>query len=124
MSFPDKYKYNKDHTWVEESNNKVTLGVIQKSIDMAGEIVFVNLSKVGDVLEIGKPYVSLESVKASVELKSPVKGRVVEVNEKVFDNPDLLNKDSFKNYIAIVKTEKVEDLLDSKKAQEYYGGKK
>ena len=122
MSFPKDLKYSKDHTWVLEEKETITLGVIQDSIEKAGDIVFVNLPKEGEKLKIGSAYLSIESVKASVELKSPVSGEVIEVNGEVFDDPELLNKDSFKNWIVKVKIEDKEELLDFKQAEKHYGG--
>lgn len=120
MTFPEELMYNKNHTWVEKKNGKVRLGMIKKSVDKADQLIFINLPDIGKQLEIKDIYVSVESVKWSGHLESPVKGKVVNVNEELFDEPELINEDPYKNWIVEVEIEEYGDLISAEEAEKEY----
>ncbi len=122
-NLPDDLLYNKDYCWVRVEGETATLGVIKPAADKVKEFVFIKLPKKGQKLSRGDTYVTLEALKWSGHLSSPVSGEVIEVHEELFDNPTVINKDPYeKGWIATVKLEKpeeTEELLDSSQAEEW-----
>ena len=94
MSYPANYKYTKEHEWVEVDGAKGTVGITDYAQSSLGDIVFVDLPKVGDTLEAHKIFGSVESVKAVSDLYSPVSGTVTAVNEDLKDAPEKINADA------------------------------
>jgi glycine cleavage system H protein len=94
MSYPADYKYTKEHEWVSVDGTKGTVGITDYAQNSLGDIVFVDLPKVGDKVEAGKIFGSVESVKAVSDLYSPVTGEVVEVNEELKEAPEKINADA------------------------------
>ena len=87
-----------------------------------GNIVYVDMPEVDDDIEINEDFGAIESVKAASDLKSPVSGKVIEVNEALEDEPGLLNKDAFENWIIKVEltdTSELKDLMDAKAYEEF-----
>jgi glycine cleavage system H protein len=93
MSFniPDNYLYTKDHEWALIENKIATIGITEFAKDQLGEVVYVDLPKVGDKLTQHQTFGVVESVKAVSDLFSPLTGSVVEVNSKLLDDPNDLN---------------------------------
>lgn len=94
MSYPANYKYTKEHEWIEIIGTKGTVGITDYAQNSLGDIVFVDLPKVGDTLEAHKIFGSVESVKAVSDLYSPVSGTVTAVNEELKDAPEKINADA------------------------------
>ncbi len=94
MSYPANYKYTKEHEWISADGSKGTVGITDYAQNSLGDIVFVDLPKVGDPLEAGKIFGSVESVKAVSDLYSPVSGTVTEINEALKDAPEKINADA------------------------------
>jgi glycine cleavage system H protein len=94
MSYPADYKYTKEHEWVSVDGTKGSVGITDYAQNSLGDIVFVDLPKVGDKVEAGKIFGSVESVKAVSDLYSPVTGEVVEVNEELKEAPEKINADA------------------------------
>jgi glycine cleavage system H protein len=94
MSYPANYKYTKEHEWIEVDGAKGTVGITDYAQNSLGDIVFVDLPKVGDTLEAHKIFGSVESVKAVSDLYSPVSGTVTAVNEELKDAPEKINADA------------------------------
>jgi glycine cleavage system H protein len=94
MSYPANYKYTKEHEWIDVDGAKGTVGITDYAQNSLGDIVFVDLPKVGDKLEAGKIFGSVESVKAVSDLYSPVSGTVTEINEALKDAPEKINQDA------------------------------
>ncbi len=82
------------HEWIEVNDTVATVGLEQKAVDEIGEIVFVELPKIGAQVQEGDEICVLESTKAAIDLYSPLSGTVVEVNETLKDSVSLLNSDS------------------------------
>ena len=94
MTYPANYKYTKEHEWIDVDGAKGTVGITDYAQNSLGDIVFVDLPKVGDTLEAGKIFGSVESVKAVSDLYSPVSGTVTAVNEELKDAPEKINADA------------------------------
>jgi glycine cleavage system H protein len=94
MSYPANYKYTKEHEWIAVDGTKGIVGITDYAQNSLGDIVFVDLPKVGDTLEAHKIFGSVESVKAVSDLYSPVSGTVTAVNEELKDAPEKINADA------------------------------
>jgi glycine cleavage system H protein len=86
-------KYTPDHEWLLIENDSATVGITQFAQEQLGDLVFVELPKPGTVLQPGGVAAVVESVKAASEVYAPVGGEVVEVNQRVSDDPTLVNSD-------------------------------
>lgn len=102
---PDNLFYTKSHEWVrEEKDGTATIGVTDHAQEAMGDMVFVDLPKVGAKLKERGECGVLESVKSASDFYSPIAGEVVEVNEKLSSSPDLVNKEPYgKGWIARIK---------------------
>ena len=94
MAYPANYKYTKEHEWISVDGTAGAVGITDYAQSSLGDIVFVDLPKVGDTLEAGKIFGSVESVKAVSDLYSPVAGTVTAVNEELKDAPEKINEDA------------------------------
>ena len=92
---PADLKYTKDHEWVRVSGNRAVVGITHHAERQMGDVVYVELPKVGDQFEAEGALGSVESVKAVSEVFSPLTGKVVKVNEELTDSPELLNEDPY-----------------------------
>jgi glycine cleavage system H protein len=92
MAYPETYRYTREHEWIEVGAGKI--GITDYAQNSLGDIVFVDLPKVGSTIEKGKVFGSVESVKAVSDLYSPVTGTVLEVNEELATAPEKINTDA------------------------------
>lgn len=92
MNVPADLKYSEEHEWAKVEGNRVTVGITDFAQHELGDIVFVELPAVGDSLEFGEPFGSVESVKTVSELYAPVSGKVVAINEALVDAPEKVNE--------------------------------
>ena len=89
---PENLKYLSSHEWVKlEDDGSVTVGISDHAQDLLGDIVFVELPEVGQELRAEEEAAVVESVKAASDIFSPIGGKVTEINEKLLDEPDLVN---------------------------------
>jgi glycine cleavage system H protein len=93
MPVPNDRKYSETHEWFKVNGNTVTVGITQFAADELTDITFVDLPKVGTQITAGGQFGEVESVKATSELNSAVSGKVTAVNERLADEPGLLNSD-------------------------------
>ncbi len=93
MSYPSQYKYTKEHEWVNVVEDIATIGVTSFAQQQLGEVVFVELPEVGQVVDAGDEVGTIEAVKAVGELYIPLSGEVTETNQVVVEDPALLNDD-------------------------------
>lgn len=93
MSYPEDLRYTKEHEWVRITGDVGTIGITDHAQKELGDIVYVDLPKVGAHIEQGKSLGSVESVKAVSDIYSPVSGEVTEVNETLAQAPEKLNQD-------------------------------
>jgi glycine cleavage system H protein len=91
MAYPAEYKYTKEHEWLAIDGTTGTIGITHHAQNSLGDIVFVELPKVGDALTSGKSFGTVESVKAVSDLYAPVSGTVTAVNEELATAPEKVN---------------------------------
>ena len=95
MSVPEELQYTKSHEWVRTEGDTATIGITDHAQDELGDVVFVELPKVGTAFDAGDSFGTVESVKAVSDLYTPVGGEVVEVNETLNDQPEKINEDPY-----------------------------
>lgn len=102
--YPENYRYTKEHEWVHVEGGVATVGITDHAQKELGDIVYVELPKVGASVEQGKSFAVVESVKAASEIFAPIAGEVLEVNEALTGAPETLNADPHgKGWIARIK---------------------
>jgi glycine cleavage system H protein len=94
MPYPTDFKYTKEHEWIKAEGKNATIGITSYAQDSLGDIVFVDLPKVGADMSAGKVFGSVESVKAVSDLYAPASGTVTEVNAELATAPETINKDA------------------------------
>ena len=93
---PRNLKFTKTHEWAGmDDNGVVTVGISEYAVNQLGDVVFIELPSVGDQVKQQSAFGAIESVKAAVELNSPVSGKVVEINEDITENFDPLSQDTY-----------------------------
>ena len=95
MPYPQDLKYTKEHEWMRLAGKIATVGITQFAQEQLGDVVYVELPKVGDKVKRGQPFGVVESTKAVSELFAPVDGTVTEVNQPLTDSPETLNTDPY-----------------------------
>ena len=98
----DGLYYSESHEFVKVDGTTGYIGITDYAQQQLGNVVYVDMPEVDDVLEAGEEFGAVESVKAASDLISPVSGTVLEVNEALEDHPELLNQDAFANWIIKV----------------------
>jgi glycine cleavage system H protein len=94
MAYPADYKYTKEHEWIKSDGKNATIGITHYAQESLGDIVFVDLPKVGTEIAAGKTFGTVESVKAVSDLYAPTSGTVTEVNGELATAPEKVNKDA------------------------------
>jgi glycine cleavage system H protein len=124
-SYPENFHYTKEHEWVRVEGDTGIVGITDHAQHELGDIVYVDLPKVGTELEKGKTLGSVESVKAVSDIYSPVSGEVAEINEKLATTPELLNADAHGEAwlvkIKLKAPDQIKDLLSAADYQKYIG---
>lgn len=92
---PENLHYSKDHEWVSVNDGVATIGITDYAQHSLGDVVYVDLPRVGDSFETHEAIGSVESVKAVSEVFTPVAGEIVEVNEALNDSPEVVNSDPY-----------------------------
>lgn len=114
---PDDLRYSSDDEWIREEEGRVEIGITDFAQDQLGDIVFVELPKVGSAITKGDPFGVIESVKAVSDLFAPVSGSVVAVNEELEEHPEVVNADCYQIgwLVAIedVADDDLKELLDA-----------
>jgi glycine cleavage system H protein len=120
---PEDLGYTKDHEWVRVRGDQATIGITDHAQNQLGDVVYVELPKVGDKFEITEPFGSVESVKAVSEVYMPLTGSVVEVNESLNDAPEMVNSDPYGDgWMIVIKMDnpaQVDGLLNSAEYEDY-----
>lgn len=99
----ENLRYADSHEWVSLDGEVATVGITDYAQHALGNIVYVDMPEVGDVVNAGEEFGAVESVKAASDLISPISGEVIEINEALEDAPELLNQDAFANWIMKVR---------------------
>ena len=109
--------YAESHEYVRVEGEYGYIGITDYALDQLGNVVYVDMPEVDDEVTAGEEFGAVESVKAASDLFSPVSGTVVEVNEALEDEPELINKDAFANWIIKVELadkSELDNLMDAK----------
>ena len=99
MAYPADYRYTREHEWIDADGK---IGITDYAQNSLGDIVFVDLPKIGSTIEKGKTFGSVESVKAVSDLYAPVTGTVLEVNQELATAPEKINTDAHNAWILKV----------------------
>ncbi len=121
LEYPEDLRYLDSHEYVRLEGEIATIGITEFAIDQLGDIVFLELPDVGDAIEIGDTFGTIESVKAVEELVSPVSGTVIDRNEGLIANPESITEDPYgEGWLLKVRLENPDDELeDTLSADEY-----
>lgn len=125
MKYPEDLRYTKEHEWVRVEGDIGTVGITHHAQHELGDIVYVDLPKVGARLEQGKSLGSVESVKAVSDIYSPVSGEVIEMNESLGQTPEQLNQDphgaAWLVKVKMSAADEINKLLSAADYQKYVG---
>jgi glycine cleavage system H protein len=99
MAYPAGYRYTKEHEWIEVEGTIGTVGITDYAQNSLGDIVFVELPKIGQSVEAGTVFGSVESVKAVSDLYAPLTGTVTAINEELTGAPEKVNTDANTTWI-------------------------
>jgi glycine cleavage system H protein len=119
MAYPETYKYAKSHEWLLLEGETATIGITDYAQSSLGDIVFVELPRIGQEIEVGSTFGSVESVKAVSDLYSPVTGSVTAINEALNDAPDTLNSDANATWIIKLAVKSADEASSLLSAEDY-----
>ncbi len=126
--YPENFRYTKEHEWVHVEGDSATIGITDHAQHELGDIVYVDLPKVGAHLEQGKTLGSVESVKAVSDVYAPVSGEVTEINATLADAPEKLNEDphgaAWLIKLKLGNSAEVQNLMTAAEYQTYVGAEK
>ena len=125
MDFPEDLKYSKEHEWVKVDGGTVIIGITAHAQDELGDVVYVEAPEGGSSVDASSTFGVVESVKAVSDLYAPVSGKVIEVNSRLEEEPELINTDPY-NEAWIIKVEmtdssELDALLTSEEYSSYVG---
>lgn len=116
MNFPENLKYTNEHEWIRVEGDIAYVGITDYAQEQLGDIVFVDVPTVGETLEAGETFGTIEVVKTISDLFLPIAGQIIEQNEALEGSPELVNKDPYgEGWLIKLKPtnlKDVEDLLD------------
>ena len=123
MKYPANFRYSDQHEWVLLDGSLATVGITDHAQKQLGDIVYLELPKVGDAVEAGKACGTVESVKAVSEIYSPVSGKVTEVNSALIETPEWINQDphgkAWMIRVALSAPAPLEKLFTAEQYEEY-----
>lgn len=119
-NYPDDLRYLDSHEYVRMDGDIATIGITDYAIDQLGDIVFLELPDIGDLVTLNESFGSIESVKAVEDLKSPVTGTVIERNESLIESPEILADDPYgESWLIKVRANDPSEVDDAMTADEY-----
>ena len=125
MNIPQELKYTKDHEWIKIEGDVATVGITDFAQGELGDIVYVEVETVDETLDREEVFGTVEAVKTVSDLFLPLTGEIIEFNEKLEDEPELVNSDPYgKGWMVKIKfseASEVEDLLDAAAYKELVG---
>ena len=127
MPYPESYRYTKEHEWIKVEGNSATVGITDHAQESLGDIVFVELPKVGAEVGAHKTFGSVESVKAVSDLYSPASGKVTAINEELANAPEKINSDAHGSWmikLELTNPAEVNELMDSAAYEKYVAEEK
>jgi glycine cleavage system H protein len=116
MAYPTNFRYTREHEWIELTGSIASVGITDYAQNSLGDIVYVDMPKVGDPVTANETFGSVESVKAVSDLYSPVTGTVTAINEELTSAPDKINEKPHEAWIIKVEVSdpaQLNDLLDA-----------
>ncbi len=116
MSYPNDRRYTKEHEWISTDG---AIGITTHAQDSLGDIVFVDLPKLGAEITKGKPFGTVESVKAVSDLFAPASGTVTAVNEELATSPEQVNKDAHAAWMVKIKLKDPSEVNSLLSSQDY-----
>lgn len=120
---PEELSYSKDHEWVRIAGDKATIGITDHAQNQLGDVVYVELPKVGERFAAHEPFGSVESVKAVSEIYMPLTGTVAEVNSSLADSPEKVNHDPYGEgwmiAISVENASEIDRLLSAAEYEDY-----
>ena len=120
MNFPQNLKYTNEHEWIRVEGDMAYVGITDYAQEQLGDIVFVDISTVGESLEANETFGTIEVVKTISDLFLPVAGEVIEQNESLEENPELVNKDPYgEGWLIKMKPANLKDIEDLLDAEAY-----
>ena len=119
MPYPTDFKYTKEHEWIKADGKNATVGITNYAQESLGDIVFVELPKVGSEIVAGKTFGSVESVKAVSDLYAPASGVVAEINAELATAPEKINKDAHSAWLIKITLKNPSELNSLLSAQDY-----
>jgi len=119
MKIMEELKYSNDHEWLKVEGNMAYVGITDFAQHSLGDIVYVELPEIGSKIGKDEAFGVVESVKAASDVNLPVSGTVVKVNDEIADDPALLNKDAFENWMIYIEMDDPEELNQLMSAAEY-----
>lgn len=119
MPYPSDSKYTKEHEWIKADGATATIGITSHAQESLGDIVFVDLPKVGAEIAVGKTFGSVESVKAVSDLYAPASGTVTEVNGDLATAPEKINQDAHAAWMVKIKLKNPGELSSLLSAADY-----
>jgi glycine cleavage system H protein len=126
--YPENFRYTKEHEWVLADGDSGMVGITDHAQQELGDIVYVDLPKVGSRIDAGKSLGSVESVKAVSDIYSPVSGEITEINESLADAPEKLNSDPHGDAwlvkIRLSNPGEIQNLMSAADYQTYVGAEK
>jgi glycine cleavage system H protein len=127
MSYPSDYRYTPEHEWVRLEGNLATVGITDYAQHELGDVVYVDLPKVGAKLNAGESFGTVESVKAVSDIYAPVSGEVAEVNSGLAETPETINKDphgkAWLIKLKLANSSEVSKLMDAAAYEAFLAGK-
>ena len=114
MSFAEKILCTKTHEFLLNDGSKAIIGLTDYAVEQLGDIVYVDLPEVGSEFKKGETFATIESVKAASDIYMPVSGKIMEINEKIVETPELLNEDCYEKgwLVKIEKTGSDSEISD------------
>lgn len=120
MNFPDNLRYTKDHEWIRLDGDEATVGITDFAQHELGDIVYVEIETVGQELNAGDVFGTVEAVKTVSDLYLPVNGSVTGINPKLNSNPELVNNDPYgEGWMAKIKVSNAADVESLLNAEAY-----
>ena len=95
MDIPKNLLFTKDHEWARVENSIVTIGITDFAQSELGDIIFVEFPKIGDMVDVGSSAGTIEAVKTVTDIFSPVKGKIIEINNGIDNSPEVMNTDPY-----------------------------
>ena len=120
MEVLDSLLYTEDHEWLRIENNKVYIGITDFAQSELGDIIFVELPSIDDNVDSGASIGTIEAVKTVADVYTPIKGKIIEINENIVDQPELINSSPYNDgWIACIEFDDSIDDIKTLSSEEY-----